>query len=165
MRACPTLYSRRVTAPGDCYACRQEREFDLLPPHERIAADEHWRTAHCIGTALPGWLVLLPRRHLTSVADLTDAEAADLGSWQVRLSRALHALTGCAKVYVMALGEAEGFSHVHFHLVPRAADFPVELRGPNVFDLLRRPTNEQVSETRMNEIALTVREHLLTSMG
>ena len=31
-------------------------------------------------TALPGWLVLMPRRHVTAIADLTDDEARALGT-------------------------------------------------------------------------------------
>ncbi|WP_329374569.1 HIT family protein [Streptomyces sp. NBC_01483] len=57
-------------------------------PCERVVSDEYWRVAHSFNTAVPGWLVLLPRRHVTAVHDLTDAEAGALGVWQVRLSRA-----------------------------------------------------------------------------
>lgn len=85
----------------NCWVCDNNDRFEVLPEWERIAADEYWRVAHAIDTALPGWLVLIPRRHVTSIADLTDAEAADLGAWQVRLSRALGTVTGCMKTYVV----------------------------------------------------------------
>ena len=98
-----------------CFSCDQEARFDLLPVRERISADLHWRVAHAVASALPGWLVLLPRRHVTTIADLTDAEAASLGLWQVRISRALRTVTGCTKTYLSQFAEAEGFSHVHFH--------------------------------------------------
>ncbi|GGV13410.1 hypothetical protein GCM10010495_29070 [Kitasatospora herbaricolor] len=138
----------------DCYSCEREAGFAGLPPRERIAVDEHWRVAHAVGSALPGWLVLLPRRHVTTIGELTDAEAAALGSWQVRLSRALGAVTGCAKTYVAQFAEAEGFAHVHFHIVPRADDHPVELRGPRVFGLLG--AEQPVPEDRMDELALRI---------
>jgi hypothetical protein len=38
-------------------------------------------------------LVPVPRRHVVTVAELFDGEAAALGQWQVRLSRALYAET------------------------------------------------------------------------
>lgn len=144
----------------DCYACAQESQFDTLPPRERVTTDAHWRVAHAIGTALPGWLVLLPRRHVTAVHDLTDAEAAALGTWQVRLSRALHRVTGCAKTYVVQFAEAEGFSHVHFHIVPRMRDLPRELRGPQVFGLLQRPEGEHVTADQADELARSLRREL-----
>jgi diadenosine tetraphosphate (Ap4A) HIT family hydrolase len=121
-----------------CYTCEQEA-LARRPPREDIAGDEHWRVAHATGSALPGWLVLVPRRHVTSVADLTDAEAAALGPWQVRLSRALRAVTGCVKVYLMQFAEASGFEHVHVHVVPRAADLPDDRRGARVFGYLADP--------------------------
>ncbi len=138
----------------DCYSCASEAAFAGLPPRERIAADEHWRVAHAIRTALPGWLVLMPRRHVTTVAALTDAEAASLGSWQVRLSRALAVATGCEKTYVAQFAEQEGFAHVHFHIVPRAAGHPAELRGPRVFGLLG--VAEPVGDEQMDELSLRI---------
>ncbi|MER5583348.1 HIT family protein [Streptomyces asoensis] len=148
-----------MTTP-DCYTCGREAEFADLPPRECVAYDEHWRVAHAVGTALPGWLVLLPRRHVTAVHDLTDAEAAALGTWQVELSRALRGVTGCAKTYVVQFAEAEGFSHVHFHIVARAADLPPEHRGPGVFALLRRPGSEQVTADEADRIARSLRARL-----
>jgi len=138
---------------SDCYSCTQDALFDQLPPRERIAADEHWRVAHAIGSSLEGWLVLLPRRHVTTVAELTDAEADRLGTWQVRLSRALHLVTGCVKTYVVQFAEAEGFAHVHFHVVPRLATHPDDRRGPAVFSYLSRPAGEQVTAERMDALS------------
>lgn len=145
---------------ADCYACRREAEFDGLPPRECIAFDRHWRAAHAFGTAVHGWLVLLPRRHVTAVHDLTDAEAGALGVWQVVLSRALRRATGCLKTYVVQFAEAEGFAHVHFHIVPRMPDLPAEHRGPGVFDLLRRPEQERVTAQEADRMALALRAEL-----
>lgn len=146
--------------PEPCYACDREAEFERLPPRERIAHDPHWRVAHALGTDLPGWLVLLPRRHVTAVHDLTDAEAAALGLWQVRLSRALRAVTGCAKTYVAQFAEAEGFAHVHFHIVPRPAALPVSQRGPAVFELLRGTERNRVSADHADRLARALRTRL-----
>lgn len=149
-----------------CYTCARTAELDGpdgldgVAPREAVAADEHWRVAHVFDTALPGWLVLLPRRHVTAVADLTDAEAAGLGLWQVRLSRALAEVTGCAKTYVAQFAEAEGFAHVHFHVVPRAVDHPESLRGPRVFGLLGAGAGPIVDEAAMDGIALRLRAAL-----
>lgn len=144
----------------DCYACGKEAQFDELPPRECLAFDQHWRVAHDFNTTVPGWLVLLPRRHVTAVHDLTDAEATALGTWQVELSRALRNVTGCVKTYVVQFAEAEGFAHVHFHIVPRMADLPPEHRGPGVFGLLRRPREERVTPDQADRIAHSLRAQL-----
>jgi diadenosine tetraphosphate (Ap4A) HIT family hydrolase len=153
--------SGTVTLSRDCLACDNNARFASLPPRECIAADRHWRVAHAFGTALPGWLVLVPRRHVTAIAELTDAEALRLGEWQVRLSRALHAVTGCAKTYVAQFAEAEGFAHVHFHVVPRMPDLPGEWRGPKVFGLLGRA--EAVGPRRMDALSMDLCDHLLSA--
>ncbi|WP_198042294.1 HIT family protein [Kitasatospora azatica] len=121
-------------------------------------ADEYWRVAHSFNSALLGWLVLIPRRHVTTIAELTDEEAASLGGWQVRLSRALTEVTGCAKTYLAQFSEAPGFGHLHFHLVPRPPEFAEHLRGPGVFSLLAG--EESQSEAAQDEIALRLRERL-----
>lgn len=135
-----------------CYPCDREDEFDRLPPRERIAFDDLWLVAHATGSALLGWLVLVPRRHVMELADLTDAEAATLGRWQVRAARALTNELGTPKVYVAEFGEAPGF-HLHFHVVPRPHDLDVGLRGPAVFSLLGRDEGDDVSSSERDHLA------------
>ncbi|PBC79617.1 diadenosine tetraphosphate (Ap4A) HIT family hydrolase [Streptomyces sp. TLI_235] len=144
----------------DCYTCARTGDPAGLAPRELIGGDDHWRVAHAFGTALPGWLVLVPRRHVTSIAELTDDEAASLGRWQVRVSRALGEVTGCAKTYVAQFAEAEGFAHVHFHIVPRSSDHPEELRGPRVFGLLGKGAGTPVTPEEMDRLALLLRAAL-----
>ncbi|MGW3607967.1 HIT family protein [Micromonospora sp. NPDC005161] len=144
----------------DCYTCHNTQQFGTLPARELVAADEHWRIAHAFETALPGWLVLVPRRHVDSIADLTDAEAASLGTWQVRLSRALRIVTGCAKTYVVQFAEKEGFAHVHFHVVPRMPDLPDDRRGPRIFAYLGASEEQRVNEQQQDELATELRAQL-----
>ncbi len=146
-----------MSAREFCVSCDHNARLDGLPARERIATDEHWRVAHASGVALLGWLVLVPRRHVTAIADLDPAEAIALGQWQVRLSRALGAALGCAKTYVAQFAEAEGFRHVHFHVVPRMPDLPEELRGPRVFTLLGQQDPTSVDGTDMDALARTLR--------
>jgi diadenosine tetraphosphate (Ap4A) HIT family hydrolase len=76
--------------------------------------------------------VLLPTRHIASFTELTPEAADELGGLVRRLGVALEAVTGCVKTYLMQFSEAEGFSHLHLHLVPRYADRPglSQLVGP-----------------------------------
>ncbi|HWS36285.1 MAG TPA: HIT family protein [Actinoplanes sp.] len=147
----------------DCYVCSNNDRFDRLPPRERIAADTHWRVSHAFNSTLPGWLILVPRRHVTTVAELTDDEAATLGTWQVRLSRALHEVTGCTKTYVIQFAEQEGFGHVHFHIVPRMPDIPDDLRGPRVFGYLTRPPGQELDEQHRDDLAAALQARLVAN--
>ena len=140
-----------------CYSCDQQGAGSL-PPCEDVVHTEDWRVAHAFNSTLPGWLVVLPTRHVTSFTDLTPAAADELGGLVRRLSVALEAVTGCAKTYLMQFSEAEGFSHLHLHLVPRLPDHPDDARGPRVFRYLADDEAQWLSVAERNRIALAVRE-------
>ena len=62
-----------MTAAGDCLSCVNNALADL-PPRERVYVGPRWRVAHAFGTSLPGWLVVLPRRHVLALDELTPRE-------------------------------------------------------------------------------------------
>lgn len=141
-----------------CYSCQLAGQGDL-PPRDHIYADGRWQVVHAFDSALLGWLVLFPVRHLTGLAELSDEEAVGLGILQQRLSQALTDTLGCIKTYAILLAEASGFAHLHFHIVPRHADIPTELRGPSVFGYLGRPDSERVSDEDMDALARRLQSH------
>ena len=49
--------------------------------------------------------------------------------------------------------EAEGFGHVHFHVVPRHASLDRELRGPRIFALMGGDPARHVPDSEMDQIA------------
>jgi hypothetical protein len=55
----------------------------------------------------------------------------------------------------------EGFILVHFHVVPRLPDQPVDRRGPAVFGYLGVAGDRRVSEQRQDELAEALQAHLL----
>jgi diadenosine tetraphosphate (Ap4A) HIT family hydrolase len=136
-----------------CYSCEGNQRLADLPDRERVWVGEHWRVAHAFGTSLPGWLVAVPRRHTTRIAEHTAEEAAELGSLLVATSQALEAVTGCAKTYVAQFAEAEGFSHVHFHVVPRPPDLPPDRRGPAVFAYLTGTEDDGIGAPERDELS------------
>jgi len=145
----------RVTADteSDCFSCRLAADGDPAPREAVLTTSPYWRVAHAFDTDLPGWLVLLPRRHVTALHELTPDEAVELGPLLHELSTALREVVGCEKTYVMLFAEAEGFAHLHFHVVPRMPDQPVELRGPGIFARLGQPSQSRLPESEMDRIA------------
>lgn len=139
-----------------CYSCEIESAGEPLPPRERVYDDGLWRVAHAVSATLPGWLVLLPKRHLTSLAELTPAEAAGLGPLLQRVSLALAEVTGAVKTYVALFAEAEGFEHLHLHVVPRAPDLPADRHGPRIFAYLSKDESEWLPEEERDLVAAQV---------
>jgi diadenosine tetraphosphate (Ap4A) HIT family hydrolase len=101
--------------------------------------------------------VLVPRRHITALHELTAEEAAALGPLIRSLSVALREVAGCEKTYVMQFAEAAEHRHVHFHVVPRMADFTAEQRATKVFTFLE---GDPIPSEEMDRIALAIRSAL-----
>jgi diadenosine tetraphosphate (Ap4A) HIT family hydrolase len=149
-----------VTVP-DCYSCRQnDQPLAELPPRERIFDNGLWRVAHALGSALPGWLVVVPRRHILSLSELNAREAAALGPLLAALSKALEQELGARKAYVAFFAEAEGFAHLHLHVVPRSDALPHQRRGPRVFHYLQQPSDQSVRPATMDQLADRLRPSL-----
>ena len=135
-----------------CLSCSDSARADLAP-RDRVYLSPRWRVAHAFGTQLPGWLVVLPRRHVTVLDELTLAEQAELGPLLAAVTAALRETIHCGKTYVALFAEAEGFEHIHFHVVPRTDDLDPAFRGPFVFALLGGATATQVPQQVRDQIA------------
>ena len=147
---------------SECVGCHliERRDLGEAPPWDSVARFRNWDVVHAYGTSLPGWLVVIPRQHRDSVADLTDDEAAELGPLVKATSAALADVVGCAKTYVVQFAEAAGHQHVHVHVIPRQPDQPPELKGPRIFAKIGVAPEDEVTPERMDEIALAVRAFL-----
>ena len=60
----------------------------------------------------------------------------------------------------MQFSEAEGFSHLHLHLVPRSPDHPDDARGPRVFTYLTEDESRAAPHDRLDRLALSLRAAL-----
>jgi diadenosine tetraphosphate (Ap4A) HIT family hydrolase len=151
----------------NCKTCEliARRDAGTAPLWDSIYRTRFWDVVHSYNTALPGWLVLVARRHIEAIDELTDEEAVELGVLLMRVSRALKEITGCLKTYVILFAEQAEHPHVHFHIIPRMADQPENRRGTKIFQYLGVSEEERVSEEKMNEIALKVRKILLSLPG
>jgi diadenosine tetraphosphate (Ap4A) HIT family hydrolase len=112
---------------ASCFVCDKHADPALLP----VGADDLVVVTHVSPDApgnddepvYLGHLVVEPRRHTPGLADLTDAEAAAVGTWASRAARALRA-HGAEHVYSMVVGHQ--VDHLHQHLVPRYPGTPRE---------------------------------------
>jgi diadenosine tetraphosphate (Ap4A) HIT family hydrolase len=152
-------------ASPSCLACkanRRELELSSWPP---LVETEHWIVWHADRTSIAGWLVVSAARHRRALHDLSLAEFTELGELLSRLTAALHAVLGSAKEYVAMFAEAPGFEHVHFHVVPRSAEWPQQLTGPEVFRALGPDVREPASDTEVRQVLEELRSALGTQSG
>jgi diadenosine tetraphosphate (Ap4A) HIT family hydrolase len=147
-----------------CRSCElvARRDRGEAPAWDRIHRTPSWDLAHAYDAAVEGWLVLVARRHIEALAEMTDAEAAELGPLLRAVSTALGDELGCVKTYVAQFAEHPAHRHVHVHLVPRFADQAADRIGPRIFDQLGGPEDRWVGEERMNEIASAIGRRLAT---
>jgi diadenosine tetraphosphate (Ap4A) HIT family hydrolase len=84
---------------------------------------------------VPGWMMMISRRHVAGPAHFDDAEARSFGLALRHFERVLEEVTGALRVYTAAMGESS--PHFHAHMVPRTAAMPKDAKGWAVFDLER----------------------------
>ena len=151
---------------NQCYTCElvAQRDAGQAPPWDCIHRSQYWVVVHSYNTALRGWLVLVVRRHIEAIDEMTEDEAVELGLLIRRVSVALKETTGCVKTYVIQFAEATEHPHVHFHIVPRMADQPQDRQSTKIFGYIGVPVQERVSEDVMNELAAKVQRILVNRL-
>ena len=97
--------------------------------------DELWSVRHADPAGVPGWMLLMTKRHVGGPAHFDDREAAAFGTALRHLERVLEQVTGALRIYTAAMGESH--PHFHAHMVPRYATMPREAKAWSVFDLQR----------------------------
>jgi diadenosine tetraphosphate (Ap4A) HIT family hydrolase len=121
---------------AECWSCPSLSGARRISPGPFIHEGRYWMVDHAYPTRLPGWLVLVLKRHAEALHDLSAEEMTEMGDLIRRSCLVLREVTGCQKEYVSLYAEAPHFAHLHVHIIPRAADLPDNLRGPRVFGLL-----------------------------
>jgi diadenosine tetraphosphate (Ap4A) HIT family hydrolase len=102
-----------------CLGC-QVITGKIIPPGGTIYETAYWQVNHCVSPALlPGFLIIQPKRHCEHLAELTAAEAAELGTILQLTTSALSNVVAPEKIYLCSFGEK--VKHIHFWILPRYA--------------------------------------------
>ena len=98
-------------------------EGKLPLPGGRLHETTHWVVEHCVGPLGLGTLIVKPRRHVTSVSDLTDDEASELGPLLRTASLVAGELVPAEQVYNCLWSHAGGVAmHIHYVVQPVTTD-------------------------------------------
>lgn len=105
-----------------CTACGLA-DGTLPLPGGRISETPHWLVEHCVGPLGLGTLIVKPRRHVTSVAELTTEEAHELGPLLRRASMIAGELVPAEQMYNCLWSHAGGTPvHIHYVVQPVTAE-------------------------------------------
>ncbi|MCB8923811.1 MAG: HIT domain-containing protein [Ardenticatenaceae bacterium] len=121
--------------PDDhCFICQKHRG-DTAVPGGAIYEDDLIFISHAgidtgQTTAYLGALLIEPKRHIPSLASLTNAEARRIGLYVAHLSRALQKGENVEHVYQFVTGHH--VPHLHVWVVPRYPNTPPEYWGMKV---------------------------------
>lgn len=116
----------------DCAVCKKLRATGAVAVFE----NELWHVrAADDPCGVPGWMMLITRRHIPGPASFDDREALSFGPTLRHLQRVLLEVTGALRIYTAAMGESS--PHFHAHMVPRYAVMPKHAKAWAVFDLQR----------------------------
>jgi diadenosine tetraphosphate (Ap4A) HIT family hydrolase len=151
--------NRRMTGAASCGICTK-----LTNPDGVLFENTLWQLrAIDPPTPVPGWVLLVSRRHLAGPAELDEREADSFGPTLRHLHRVLLEVTGALRIYLAAMGESA--PHLHAHFVPRYATMPKGAKAWGVFDLQRAATagEIEVDEVEAARVAAKYRDALTLS--
>ncbi len=135
----------------ECYSCKSISGEKRISPGPVIYEGRYWLIEHAYPSKLKGWLVIITKRHVETLHELTKEEFAELGEICEKTTKLLHEILGCEKEYIMCFAELEHFNHIHFHIVPKPHDLPRELRGAKVFAMLKVEEKDAIPRKEIKE--------------
>ena len=100
-------------------------------PSYRIAEDEHYYAFLDINPLAEGHTLVIPKREVDYIFDLTDDEYAGLQLFAKRVAAAIKAAIPCRKVGVAVLGLE--VPHAHIHLVPITKESDMDFHNKHNF--------------------------------
>ncbi len=136
----------------DCYSCRSISGEKRISPGPIIYEGKYWIVDHAYPVGLKGWLVIVSKRHVESLHELTKEEFHEFADLLEKTTKILFQTLDCEKEYAMCLAEAEHFNHIHFHIVPKPKNLPPELKGAKVFSFLKVDKKDAVPPDEVKEL-------------
>jgi diadenosine tetraphosphate (Ap4A) HIT family hydrolase len=129
----------------DCSACAK-------PDSDYLWTDDDWRLLAAEPSGLPIVLMLEPRAHFDSPADLPDDLARTQGIMLGRVERAVLSVGEIGRVHIGRWGE--GAAHLHWWFIARPAGLPqLASSMAEIWDEVLPPTPEDVWRENVARVA------------
>ncbi len=104
-----------ANAAGTDMTCSICSYLNDLPSERILWEDEYWICGPLLD--VPGWTMVMTRRHAEGIWSLSDAEASRFGPLMRDIAQTVKAVTGAQRVHFAAMGEVA--PHYHNAILPR----------------------------------------------
>lgn len=141
-----------------CLPCLSISGEQRISPAPFIHEGTYWIVDHAYPTTMKGWLVIVPRRHVYALHELSKEEFTELAEIQYKLAQVMHSYPHIQKEYMMCFAESEQFHHVHIHFVGKPHDLPAELLGPRIFAALQVDAQRAIPPEELSVLCADLKE-------
>ncbi len=128
-----TIFSRIIAGEIPCY---------------KVAEDDNYFAFLDISPLAKGHTLVIPKREVDYIFDLTDEEIAGMQVFAKKVAIAIKKAIPCVKVGQCVLGLE--VPHAHIHLVPMQSETDLRFTNPRV----------ELTKDEFEEIAKSIRENL-----
>ena len=128
-----TIFSRIIAGEIPCY---------------KVAEDDNYFAFLDISPLAKGHTLVIPKREVDYIFDLTDEEIAGMQVFAKKVAIAIKKAISCVKVGQCVLGLE--VPHAHIHLVPMQSEADLRFTNPRV----------ELTKDEFEEIAKSIRENL-----
>ena len=118
-------------------------------PSYKIAEDENYYAFLDINPVAPGHTLVIPKREVSYIFDLTPDEYAGLWAFARRVAAALEQAVPCRRIGIAVIGLE--VPHAHIHLIPMQSEQDVDFRREKL----------KLTEEEFKEIAAKIREEFV----
>ena len=149
----------------DCWTCASNSGKRRISPAGSVYEGTYWLVEHAYPAALLGWMVIVLKRHVAALHELSDVEFQELGRIQPALVAELSGTLRSEKEYVACFAEGEHFRHIHFHVVAVPKGIPSAMRGARSFQFLQINEDEAVKPQDVRDLCDALRRRLAVRLG
>lgn len=110
-------------------------------PCHKVAETEHYFAFLDIAPFVEAHTLVIPKREVDYIFDLTDEELSGLICFAKRVAKAIEEVTGCPRMALAVMGLEVPHAHIHLGPIRSEGDFRPENRAKTP------PTSDELAET------------------
>ena len=145
----------------ECLTCKSVSGEKRISPGPIIFEGKYWMVEHAYPVKIKGWLVIVLKRHVESLHELSSDEFIELSKIQSKVIKLLYKEMNCEKEYVSCYAEKEHYRHIHFHIFTKPYDLPVELRGAKSFAFINATEAEAIPKEEIIDLCNKFQKSIL----